>query len=204
MQAKRDTNIELLRIISMFLIVILHSFRDSGVITKLDSGTVNYYWSYFIYGITQIAVNCFVLISGYYMINTKFKLKKLASLWLEVALCSVSVYIFLVLFKETTFSIVSLVTCLFPVLSGRYWFVTTYFGLYLLTPFLNKTIKELGKNVHKNLIFLLFFLFSVWILVPFSEGMNSGGGWGLAWFIVLYFQGTYLRLYYIPGGKMKK
>lgn len=65
-------------------------------------------------------------------------------------------------------------------------------------------IKELGKNVHKNLIFLLFFLFSVWILVPFSEGMNSGGGWGLAWFIVLYFQGTYLRLYYIPGGKMKK
>lgn len=48
MQAKRDTNIELLRIISMFLIVILHSFRDSGVITKLDSGTVNYYLLYFI------------------------------------------------------------------------------------------------------------------------------------------------------------
>ena len=44
---------------------------------------------------------------------------------------------------------------------------------------------------------MLFFLFSLWISIhPASAGMNSGNGWGLAWFVVLYFLAAWFRLYY--------
>ena len=87
-------------------------------------------------------------------------------------------------------------------LTGRYWFVTIYIGLYLIAPFLNIGIRAMTRRQHQTLLALLFLLFSVMVSIwPGFAGMNSGGGWGLAWFVVLYLAAAYLRLYYHPTGK---
>ena len=151
------------------------------------------------YAAVQVCVNCFVLISGYFLVNSRFKLKKLGQLWVEVVFYALVIRLIMIVLGQADFSIMSVLSCFAPVITGRYWFITIYFGMYLLSPFYNIAIKAMNKNQHKALLVVLFVLFSVLISIhPSLKGMNSGNGWGLAWFTVLYFTAAYFRMYYTP------
>ena len=202
---QRNANMDLLRIVSMLLIIFLHSIDHSGVLEAAIPGTGMYYYVYFGYYLAQVCVNCFVLLSGYFMIESKFRPSKLITLWLEVVFYSLVIRIIWFATGQKAFSIVSLISCFFPVLTGRYWFITIYFGLYLISPFLNIAIRAMTKRQFTALNLILFVLFSVWnSLHPSIAGMNSGGGWGLAWFIVLYFAAAWFRLYRENDNKCKR
>jgi len=199
----RNANMDILRIISMFLIVFLHSIDHSGVLESVKQGTVMYHYVYFGYCLAQVCVNCFVLLSGYFMIESKFRPSKLVQLWIEVVFYSVVIRLIFFATGLKAFSFASLISCFIPVITGRYWFITIYFGMYLLSPFLNMAIKAMNKKQFTACNIILFVLFSVWSSIyPSIKGMNSGGGWGLAWFIVLYFFAAWIRLYYIPNKKI--
>lgn len=201
---KRESNLDLLRIVSMLLIIFLHSIDHSGVLEAAEVAALpGYAYVRFMYALTQVCVNCYVLISGYFLVNSKFRLQKLAVLWLEVVFYSLVIKAIFMAAGYTPFSLISLISCFFPILTGRYWFITIYFGLYLVSPFLNLAIHAMNQKQHTALNLLLFALFSVWIsLWPSMAGMNAGGGYGLAWFVVLYFAAAWFRLYYHPTGKL--
>lgn len=200
MEQKRNIGLEIFRILSMLLIILLHSTSYSGgPLEKLIPGNPLYWYEWFIYALVQVCVNSFVLISGYFLVSSKFRPEKLVLLWIQVVFYSFFIKIILMALGEIPFSIVSLVSCFVPVLTGRYWFVTIYFGMYLLSPFLNLAVGAMTKRQHGTLVALLFFLSSVMVSIyPSFRGMNSGGGWGVAWFVVLYLTAAYLRLYYQP------
>lgn len=200
---QRNVAIEVLRILSMLLIIFLHSIDHRGVLETADTSSNGMYlYVQFTYMLTQVCVNIYVLISGYFLVTSKFKLQKLFALWLEVVFYSLLIRIVFMATGLEAFSISSLISCLVPVFTGRYWFITIYFGLYLIFPFLNILIKAMNKKQHTLLNVLLFVLFSVWISVSSSfKGMNSGGGWGIAWFTVLYLMAAWFRLYYVPNKK---
>lgn len=201
----RNIGLEWLRICSMLMIILLHSIDHSGLLKNLTPGSILYYYEQFLYALVQVCVNCFVLISGYFLVSSKIKPEKLVALWIEVVFYSLIIKMIMMAFGEIPFSVVSLVSCLVPVLTGRYWFVTIYFGMYLLSPFFNIAIKTMNKKQHGELLILLFVLASVMISIhPSFKGMNSGGGWGLAWFGVLYFTAAYIRRYYVLDYKHKK
>lgn len=203
LKKKRNPNLDLLRIVSMLLIIWLHSIDHSGVLETADAtgGMIGIYVR-FTYMLVQVCVNCYVLISGYFLANSTFRLQKLVALWMEVAFYSVVIKLVFMLTGYTPFSILSLVSCLIPVFTGRYWFITIYFGLYMVSPFLNIAIHAMNREQHLKLNVLLFTLFSGMVSVyPSFAGMNSGAGWGLAWFVVLYFLAAWFRLYYEPSGK---
>lgn len=199
-EKKRDNNLDLLRIISMLLIVFLHSIDHSGVLEAAEAtnGWISFYVG-FTFALTKVCVNCYVLISGYYLVTSNFRFRKLIALWTEAVFYSFSLKAVFMLTGAEPFSFVSLVSCFFPTLTGRYWFLTIYVGLYAVSPFLNTAIRAMDKNKHTHLNLVLFGLFSVWVsLYPSMAGMNSGGGWGLAWFVVLYLCAAWFRLYYTP------
>ncbi|MCB5932847.1 acyltransferase, partial [[Eubacterium] rectale] len=50
---------------------------------------------------------------------------------------------------------------LFPVLSGQYWYVTAYVGLFFFIPFLNALGNRLTKLQFQYLLVTVFVLFSV-------------------------------------------
>lgn len=200
-EKKRDSNLDLLRIISMLLIVFLHSIDHSGVLeaAQASGGWISFYVG-FTFALTKICVNCYVLISGYYLVTSTFRFRKLITLWTEAVFYSFLLKAIFMMTGAVPFSAVSLVSCFFPILTGRYWFLTIYVGLYAVSPFLNAAIRAMDKKQHTCLNLVLFGLFSVWIsLYPSMAGMNSGGGWGLAWFVVLYLCAAWFRLYYTPG-----
>lgn len=201
---KRNMGLEWLRIWSMFMIILLHSIDHSGLYETLEEGTPLYAYELFIYALVQVCVNCFVLISGYFLVQSEFKLRKLISLWIEVVFYSFSIKLIMMIMGEITFSVASLISCFVPILTGRYWFITIYFGMYLLFPFYNIAIKAMNERQHKSLVLLLIVLFSFMSSIyPSFKGMNSGGAWGLAWFTVLYFIAAYIRIYYVPDKNKK-
>lgn len=183
---QRAANLDLLRIVSMLLIIFLHSIDHSGVLENAQNcGTGMYFYVRFTYAMCMVCVNIYVMLSGYFMVNSKFRLHKL---------------VFMLAGKDD-FSLLSLASCFVPILTGRYWFLTIYVGMYLLAPFLNVWIRAMDKRQHGMLNLCLFAIMSVWSsLHPAIAGMNSGGGWGLAWFVVMYLAAAWLRLYYTPKG----
>lgn len=199
----RNANLDLLRIVSMLLIVFLHSIDHSGVLESAENcGTIMYFYVRFTYALCQVCVNIYIMLSGYFMITSKFRLHKLVTLWMEAVFYSFVLKLVFMVTGQDPFSPVSLVSCLFPILTGRYWFLTIYVGMYLISPFLNILIHAMDRKKHALLNICLFTIMSVWSsLHPAFAGMNSGGGWGLAWFVVMYLAAAWLRLYYVPNNK---
>ena len=77
----RESNIELLRLISMYLVVWSH-FYVHGVWPIVNELTFNNIIIYAL-DVGKIGVTVFVLISGYFLINKTFDLIKLAKLVLQ-------------------------------------------------------------------------------------------------------------------------
>ena len=202
-KTQRRANLDLLRIVSMLLIVFLHSIDHSGVLENAENcGAGMYFYVRFTYALCQVCVNIYIMLSGYFMIHSTFRLHKLTLLWMEAAFYSIVLKLLFMVTGQENFSVLSLVSCFFPILTGRYWFLTIYAGMYLLSPFLNILIRALDRKQHGLLNLCLFVLLSVWVSIhPAIAGMKSGGGWGLAWFVVLYITAAWFRLYYTPNWK---
>lgn len=192
----RDSNFELLRIISMFMIVILH-IGTHGLLSYAsepffmsDYNTVIYY---FIRSLAIISVPLYVMISGYYSSISKFKLTKLVKLFFEVSFFSTVMYLINTSLGYADFNVLNLLKFLFSVFSGEYWFVTVYFVMYALSPFLNKLIDFLTQKEFFNMLMLLFFISCIWQFIDQNELIGISNGYGIGYFLFLYFLAAYIQ-----------
>ena len=92
---ERQSNLELLRIITMFLIVAHHYVVNSGVtavfsLESLNSRTI-FLQLWGMWGKTGI--NIFVLISGYFMCQSRLTWKRYAKIYLEAKFYRVIIFI---------------------------------------------------------------------------------------------------------------
>ncbi len=213
MSKPRQTNIELLRIIAILFIISFHYVYKSGyVLTSLNVNSVIIKSFYFL---GELGVNIFALITGYFMINGKFKSKKLLKLLIEV-----NFYYLLTIFLKQAYthnignwfcsllkSPKSTFLMFFPVIFNKYWFITAYILIYILSPYLNKFIKSLTKDELKKLLLILFF---IWSVIPTFFGFFENTTESLLyynrflWLIFMYFLGSYIKLYSLKIFKNKK
>ena len=175
----------------MVLIVVYH-FSVHGGYYSVAEGTLPFNSVIIdLFGLGgRLGVNVFVLISGFFLINSKFKPKKLLSLFIQVWFFSISIYLIFLISGGISFSWESLLCNIFPVVTAQYWFITTYIGLYLLSPFLNKFLKKLTKQQH-----LLFILLLILFCVSINNITSIGYDFGIVWFIALYAISAYIRLH---------
>ena len=80
---KRKSNFEILRIISIIFILFHHFFYENVILDYTSSITINQFISQVLYSLGKIGVNIFILITGYFCINSNFKLKKILTIWLQ-------------------------------------------------------------------------------------------------------------------------
>ena len=103
-QKQRDSNLELFRIIVMLSIVAHHYVLNSGVWEALRTNELSSEsWFYYIFGMWgKTGINCFVLITGWFMCTSRITLRKFLKLLLEVEFYKVTIgIIFLLTGKET-------------------------------------------------------------------------------------------------------
>ena len=193
MTKKRNSSIELIRILSMFLIVIGHfgfitnwSVSHSSNLVLMSS--IHSLW---IGG--KLGVDLFVLISGYFLIFSKFKKTSFFNVWYTSYFYAILILIFAIVMRIDPINIKNIVKTIFLSTSGYLnWFVTAYLVMYLLSPFINKLLLSLSKVQFKLLLMILVIYFSVFRTVFHNPSLGTTGN-DAVWLIVVYCCGAYIR-----------
>lgn len=187
----RQANFELLRIVSMILIIIFH-FSDWGGLMNISEPISNKLFGQFINIGGKLGVNIFVLISGYFLVNSKFKFKKLLKIIFEVWTYSVGISIICCILNIGDLSLKNILKSFAPISYNMYWFATTYIGMYLIFPIINKLINSIDKHKHKIILILLGIMLSI---IPTFIIKSSPFNSNLSWFIYIYMIAAYIKKY---------
>jgi hypothetical protein len=191
----RSTNLELLRILSMLLIVFHHYTVNSPVMQLAlvnTAGATVRPWFYILAAAWgKTAINCFVLITGYFMCTSRLTPKKFLLLLSEFVFYKLIFYFVFVGMGYEAFGISKLLKAIFPIYYLNDSFIPAFFLLYLSIPFLNALLKALSQRSHFCLMALGFFVYTVLgtsrhVTVVFNY---------FSWFVVIYIIAAYLRLY---------
>lgn len=191
---ERSSNFELLRIVSMLMIVFYHFGRYSGF--SFADITGNFVYICFLELLGKVGVDLFVFISGYFLINkNNWSVSKTAKLWLQIFSYSVGIalafYIHCAYIKNDEIVFSSFIYDFLPITTERWWFASTYFVLILIYPFLNKLLKALTKKQYISMLILMIVLWSVC-------GINAHWkfqGSNLATFVMLYSFAGFIKLH---------
>jgi surface polysaccharide O-acyltransferase-like enzyme len=190
----RDSNFEFLRIVLIIMIICLHYIRHGGALKYLNSSNFNFYITYAFESFSIIAVDCFILITGFFQINKKYQFKKIVDLWTQVFFYSILISSIFWIIKLEPITIGNITRTLLPVITIRWWFITAYITLYCLSPFLNAALNSMDQNNHKKLLFALTFFFV--ILPTFCSSIVFFQDiYFLKNFILLYSIGAYIKKY---------
>ncbi|HHU84520.1 MAG TPA: acyltransferase [Clostridiales bacterium] len=195
----RKSNLELYRIITMIAIVAHHYVAHSDYMAiggVLDSNPLSWRAMFIaVFGAWgKIGINCFVLITGYFMCKSNITAKKFAKLFLEWAFYKLIISLIFILTGYVELSLSAIVDLLIPIKEISRGFTACYFIFFLTIPFLNILIKNLDEKKHIKLLLLSLFTYTLFGSLPkFSVRMNY-----VSWFIVLYFIASYIRLYPKP------
>ena len=193
---ERAAGPDLLRIVCMLMILTSHFFVHGKVLGSLAPRDVNFHIGWFIEACCYVMVNCFVLITGYYQSQSKFKLSKFFLLWGQVVAISGGIWLALWALGKAEFSWSALYTVFTPITGTRYWFATAYLFLYALSPFINFALDRADRKQHLYACAALWGLFVVWRnLTYWLDFANLHGGYSYTSFVVLYVTAAYLRKY---------
>jgi hypothetical protein len=191
----RDSNYELLRIVSMLLIVLGHVLVNGQVLWQ-STGMISVI-AKFIEAILIIHVNSFILVTGYYQCKSTFKFKKVVSLNNAVWFYRVTIILILLMLNLIDIDHVTLIKNILPIDLGFYWFINAYLLLYCLSPFLNILISKMNGKTFRKLLFTCFIIGSLIPTFTRQQTFINMGGYSLYNFIFLYFIGAYFRLHKI-------
>lgn len=195
-----NISLEVLRIVSMCMIITLHFFTYSNAVIEVNDLSLQGIIKTIIHSICNVSVNCYILISGYFCIRSKFKITKLYKIISEVCIYSMLIYILMVSNNIVEFNIKELIFNFFPTLTRQYWFVTCYIGVYICSPIIRVISNKLNNKEHKLILIIGLLLFVVYYnLFFFCDNLNFGGATGIVWFAYLYFWGIYFQKYYEPN-----
>ena len=193
----RKSNFELLRIISMMAIVSCHFW--------LGDFAYSYETITFNRVLCQISAVgggfgniCFILISGYFMVDSEFRFKRIIKIWLEMLFYSVGCLMAVYLLGNSGVSLTTVIKAFFPFATGQYWFMTAYIILMFLSPYLNTVIGNISKEQYHRLLFMLFMFTSV---IPTLPGCPTTVISDVGFYVFIYLLAAYIRLYPFPFGE---
>jgi surface polysaccharide O-acyltransferase-like enzyme len=134
---KRFGNLDLLRFVAMWGVITIHYIGWGGIANHATTSDFNFYIAAVLGIVSQVSVNIFYIISGYFLeANQEFRWKKSIAFYGKVLFYSVFVPLVLLLCGYITFD-KAFMKSFFPITTNQYWFATIYLFLMLLLPFLN-------------------------------------------------------------------
>jgi len=196
---KRKSNFEWLRILAMAMIITLHYFFKGNVLADpaTDKSLTNlllWLLTYFCIG----AVNVYVFISGYFLVETEFRIRRLLSILAQVLEYSILIAVVMIVTGQVSLSELTVydwIGYIFPVGTEEYWFITAYIMMYVLTPVLGAGAKALSERKLKIVIHFMFIIVVIEKLIIPMTLPTDRGGYDFGWFILLFLLAAYIRIY---------
>lgn len=198
---KRKSNIEALRIFTMLLIIMSH-FSGHGVWSPdfggWDASNPTSLLTIQMLGVFgKAGVNLFVMITGWFMVESRFKTRSFLRVALEAWFYAVACLVAFAVRRGGAVTIDQIACSVVPLVYTN-WFVATYLALYLLVPLLNLIAHKLTRSYYRGMLIAMGFVLSViptatYVLpsLPDTDFLSNG----LVWFVFLYLLAGYWRMY---------
>lgn len=171
----RTSNLELLRIIAILMIVMGH-FCGQGGIPANDSLPL------LLLSSGGMAVNLFLLLGCWFMVDAPFRPERIVRLYLQVVFYSIPITLLMfVLGEDGGFR--NLAQGLIPFFGRSVWFASAYISLIILSPFLNR-IFALPLPALRRLVAILLVLFVLVSTIPNFSPLDYIADF--TWFCVVY------------------
>ncbi|RBP97476.1 symporter [Bifidobacterium aemilianum] len=172
----RDWHFEALRIFAMFLILVSHFLNTSDWRVKRSPSSYHT-WPRIIFDTMtntgQIGVCLFVLISAYFLARSKSSpIPRMIKLWVQVFLYSLALYILWKICRVASLlpepisrSMVRhpALEAIFPVTQRAYWFISAFFVVMAIGPFINVLLDNITERqawiLAGIVVWVLFFWF---------------------------------------------
>ena len=168
---KRNSNLELLRILAIIFIVSCHAF-DHGVLQIIDlekeQFSINIPISQFFAMLGNIGNSIFILLMGYFSFSSregvyKQRTKKLFFLYVEYLFYSITICVISVIVVPEWVSFKQIIVSVFPLHFGSSWFISYYIVFSLFIPFFER---QLNRAENKNVALLTCLCLLLFVIVP--------------------------------------
>ena len=185
----RNQGIDLLRIVLMFLVSLQHVLSKSNLLDYNISSSAYFYW--FIDMLCCCAVNAYALISGYVYNKAKVEYIKIVNLWFQTFFYSFVISIIInALFFNQPLDLSFIIKSFMPITNNTFWYISAYFPLLFLMPFINSGLNSFDNSKLKRLFAIIIFVFSC--LALFGDVWSSFG-YSCLWIIILFILGNIIK-----------
>lgn len=202
--SKRQSGIELLKVIALFLIIICHTYSSFAtarypmqqdiVFDAVSFTNIEYFIFQIFITFGYIGNFIFFVCSAWFLVDSKKnKLEKVIGIWINALIISI---LFLVIYwllgYEATSEIV--IKSFLPISSENNWYITTYIVFYLLYPFINLILNNLNKKQHFCVTLLLFVVYFIFDYFFIEKAFFKND---LIMFMVIYVIVAYVKKYMV-------
>ncbi len=188
----RNSNLELFRIIVMLLIVAHHYVVNSGLLSVMaENPTSAKSMFLYLFGWAgKTGIDCFVLITGYFMCKSDISLRKFLKIFGAYYFYKVLFFCIFAVIGYTELSPKFVIKSLMPIVSISNDFVSCFLIFFCFIPFLNILINGMTKRQNQLLLGLCLLVYTVFPQMLIKVSFNYVG-----WFMVIYLIGSYFRRY---------
>lgn len=194
---QRNYGIDLLRLVSMFMVVTLHVLGAGGILNSFKPLTLTneVLWSLEI--ACYCAVDVFAIISGFVGYRSVPKYENIIRFTIQCYFYAILAIICIgvdnYIHDRSIFSI-NMIRHLWPFASDTLWYFWGYFLLVFFMPILNVIIEKVSQKQLKTTGVFIFLIFCCYSRI-YSNVLELHNGYSLLWLAILYVVGGYLARY---------
>ena len=175
----RNSNIETLRIIAMFMILAHHFVVHNGYdVLKLPLGPERIFFQLVMSGGGKVGVVIFFSISAWFFLDREQTIKSnLKRVWImerELLFWSLILVTFYLVFDRADLGPKLMLRSLVPLSTDIWWYATAYAIFLALLPFLAKGLKALGREYHLKLAATVLVIWGLTSFIPGMIGIKDG------------------------------
>lgn len=178
-EGQRNSSIELLRIIAMFMILMHHFVVHNGYDElNLPLGPERIFFQLVMASGGKVGVVIFFSISAWFFLDREQTIKSnLKRVWImerELLFWSLALMMFYLVFDRADLGPKLMVRSLVPLSTGIWWYATAYAIFLMLLPFLSKGLKVLSREYHLALAATVLVIWGLTSFIPGMIGINDG------------------------------
>ena len=197
-EGKRNANMDLLRMVSMMMVTMLHALTKSDLLPFMGREvSANGWIAWVLEALSVSAVNVFMLLSGYFLISSKFKIGRLVEIVLQTTFYSAGTFAFFLIlgkFPLEEMNVYNLLHYFLPIHMETYWFISVYVIIYLLLPLITGGVHAMSdKQFQGVILWMLVFECVVKSILPVRLAIDKSG-YSFLWYLTLFLVGARIRL----------
>jgi len=180
----------------MVMIVMYHYVVNSGLNDEDGPLSLNgmvpnsiYLWLFGMWG--KVGINCFMMITGYYMCMSQITFKKVLKLLLQIYFYKFTIYFLFLAFGYEIFSLRRLASLISLGGLDENNFLLCFLVFYLTIPFWNILVHHMTKRQH---LLLLLLLLSCYTLLGSIPGFKISYNY-VTWFGIIFLIASFIRIY---------